>query len=259
MEYLKKGFYLKRKLFSEEELLTVRKEIISLFENFCNKKLKEDEIIKYVFKNDFDAFLGCANLCQNLTSVYKLLTSCKIEKTLAEIGIEKSSVNTRPLISFSSKDTAKSKNYWKVNAHQDWPSTQGSLKGITCWFPLTKMQANMGYLEVVPKSHLLGYLKHENDSGIPLLPKKLNFEFEKIKMNLGDVLFFSNFLIHKSGENKSNKIRLTSHFRFDDCTEKTFVNRRFPKTRIEKRIDKILFPNFPDEKIIHDTFFNDNI
>jgi hypothetical protein len=259
MEYLKNGFHLEKNIFSKKEILVIRKEIYSIFKNFCPKKLNEDEIIKYVYKNDLNAFLGCANLCQNLISMHKLSVSPKLEKSVLNLGLKKLSVNTRPLISFSSKETAKNDNYWKVPQHQDWPSTQGSLNGVTCWLPLTYMQSNMGFLEVCPMSHMLGFLEHTDNKGVPVLHSNMKFKFKKIKMQIGDVLFFSNFLIHKSGENKSKKIRLSAHFRFDDYTEKTFIQRKFPKTRIDKRIDNILYPNFPDEKTIYATFSNDNI
>lgn len=259
MDYLKNGFHLEKKVFDKDEILNVKKEIVSVFKNFCSLKLSDDEIIKYIFKKDKNIFVNCASLCQSLNNIFKLYTNKKFEKVIKKLGLRNLCMNTRPLVSFSSKDTAVNENYWKVAQHQDWPSTQGSLKGITCWLPLTNINESMGYLEVAPKTHLLGYLEHVNYKGVPVLNSKLKFNFKKIKMNVGDVLFFSNFLVHKSGQNKSKKIRLTVHFRIDDYSEKTFIERKYPKTRTDKRIDNILFPNFPNKEIIYDTFFNDNI
>lgn len=259
MEYLENGYHLEKNIFTKDEILKIKKEIVGVFKSFCPLKLNDDEIIKYVFKKDKNAFVGCASLCQNLNDIFKLYTNKKFENVVRKLGLKNLCMNTRPLISFSSKDTAINKNYWKVSQHQDWPSTQGSLKGITCWFPLTSINEKMGYLEVAPKTHLLGYLDHIDYKGVPIIDSKCKFDFKKIKMNIGDVLFFSNFLVHKSGENKSKKIRLTAHFRIDDYSEKTFIQRKYPKTRTDKKIDTILFPNFPNKQIIYDTFFNDNI
>jgi ectoine hydroxylase-related dioxygenase (phytanoyl-CoA dioxygenase family) len=111
----------------------------------------------------------------------------------------------------------------------------------------------MGYLEIIPKSHLKGALKQKDNT---LLHNETFDEkdFIKIKMNKGDVLFFSTFLIHKSGNNTSEKIRLTTHIRYDDAKEKSFIKRKYPHHRIDKRADGILFPDLNTKKIIKNIF-----
>ena len=88
----------------------------------------------------------------------------------------------------------------------------------------------MGYLQVVPDSHLLGPLETENFGNIPVLKQK-DWTFTEIEMDLGDVLVFHNLTVHKSGNNISEMIRLTAHFRYNDLQEKSYINRGYPRNR----------------------------
>lgn len=244
-KYIKNGFYLAKGLFNKTEIIKIRKEIKKIF-NLYYYKSKDKDIIE-LFKKDFDGFHGCAQACQNLISISRLSNDERLIKLLKKIGLIFPSINTRPLVSFSSKKTAKSDNNWKVPAHQDWPSVQGSLNGVTCWIPLVKINEKLGPLEICPKSHKRGYLHHEN-SGVPVLCDKdtENESFLPIKMNLGDVLVFNAFTIHRSGMNKTNdKIRLSMHFRYNDLSEETFIKRKYPRQRIDKYKEEVLYPGFP--------------
>jgi ectoine hydroxylase-related dioxygenase (phytanoyl-CoA dioxygenase family) len=178
----------------------------------------------------------------------------EILSLLAELGIANPVMNTRPLVSYSSKKLAKNNNYWKIPAHQDWPSTQGSLNGLTVWIPLINITNELGPLEVVPGSHLLGKLEHIEIEGVPVLSQN-NWNFLPIPMDVGDVLVFSNFLIHRSGTNLTeNKIRWSVHFRYDDANESTFIERNFPHHRTDKRLPGLLHPDFPTKEVLENFF-----
>ena len=253
IKYFNEGFLLIKNLFNKKEILNVKKEINLVFYKY--QKNYEDKSIIKLFEKDFEGFLGCAQICQNLISVNNMSTCNKIMSTLKKIGLKNPCINTRPLVSFSCKSTAKNESYWKIPAHQDWPSTQGSANGITCWIPLVKINKKIGPLEISPKTHLLGLL-NSIDNGVPILTED-QYQYKPIRMNVGDALFFSNFTIHKSGTNENlDKIRLSMHFRYDDFSEKSFISRKYPRHKIEKRKEGILFPNFPNKKEIKKVFKN---
>jgi phytanoyl-CoA hydroxylase len=240
MGMLDDGYVLIKQAFDVRNLV----EDIEYVFNLYNPSSKSfDESLKELFSNDFDGFLGCANSCQYLPSLFSIASSKTMMSLLKDIGLKKPIINTRPLLSFSSKYTSKNENYWKVPIHQDWPSMQGSLNGVTCWVPLVDVDDLLGPLEISPASHKLGMIPHE-DEGVPYI-KKLKLEFIPIPMNAGDALFFNTFTVHKSGNNYSKRIRLTSHFRYDDCEEPSFIDRKYPRHRIEKRKEGLLHPNFP--------------
>ena len=58
--------------------------------------------------------------------------------------------------------------------------------------------------------------------------KKGDINEEEEEINIGDAFIFSAFLVHRSSINKSNKIRISLQFRYNDLSEKTYVNRGFP-------------------------------
>jgi phytanoyl-CoA hydroxylase len=224
-----RGYCLVEGLFSRCEMESIRNDMNSIFAVFSGGKKVDDKFLMDLFKNDFDAFVGCANLCQKLPCVYRLAGSEKIRQVLRGFDLGLPTLNTKPLVSFSSKHTAKSEAYWKVAGHQDYPSNLGSMNGVTLWMPLQDMDSNIGPLEIVPDSDKLGILPHH---GIPPVLIEDNFEYISVPMRLGDALFFDTKTIHRSGNNKTeDKIRWSMHFRFNDALEPSFIERKYPKNR----------------------------
>ena len=255
MSYKNDGYLLIKNLFDSTAIDDLRNDMTSVFREYTKQNLELDQLAISLFSKDFEAYVGCCNICQNLPSLYSLSCNQIMLQSLSKVGINKCSINTKPLVSFSCISTAKDDNYWKVPAHQDWPSTQGSINAVTCWVPLVDVTDELGPLEVCPGSHKFGFLE-SHDNGVPILSNEVESNFVLIHMNRGDALFFSNFLIHRSGTNKSaEKIRLTTHFRYDDYSDNTFIERKYPRHKIEKRKEGILFPGFPNKSQIN-AFFN---
>jgi hypothetical protein len=242
-KFVELGYHVGRNLINPEVIEDVRQEIIDVFSFYAKIKIN-DQAIMELFSKDFEGFHGCAQVCQNLISLNNLGCSECITETLKELGIRHPTINTRPLVSFSSAKTAKNSSYWKTPPHQDWPSCQGSINGMTVWVPLVNIDSPIGPLEVIPRSHLFGYLEH-GDKDVPFLTDVQQSEFLPIPMQVGDVLFFNTFTIHRSGENVTDKIRLTTHFRYNDAREPTFIERKYPHHRIDCRKEGILYPGFP--------------
>lgn len=219
------GYCLEKNLIDKADIVDIRTKIQSVFKNFnCHSETD----IMCLFKNDFDAFIGCANLCQKLPEIYRLASG--LNDVLYRCGIIFPVLNTKPIISFSSKNTAKTEAYYRLGPHQDWPSNLGSTNGITCWIPLQDVDEDLGPLEVVPNSHTLGPLEHE---GVPpLLINKSGFDYVSVPMNIGDALFFHTMLIHRSGNNVTeDRIRISLHLRYNDANEPSFVKRKYPRNR----------------------------
>lgn len=246
------GFDYTTGLFCRSTIDKIICDIKKVFDTYCNHNLSFEDKLKYLFKNDFQGFVGCANSCQYLPSLFSLASSELLLNKLKSLGVLFPIINTRPLLSFSSKHTSVHDNYWKVPSHQDWLSMQGSINGITCWIPLVDVSREMGALQICPKSHLLGKLPHE-DNGVPYI-EKFDGDFQDFPMHAGDALFFNTFTVHRSGNNISDKIRISAHFRYDDCVEKTFIERKYPRHRIEKRKEGDLYPDFPSKEQIANYF-----
>lgn len=252
-EYFKKGYYLSKNCLPKKDIANLINTMRSVF-----KAPSDDDIIN-LFNKDFDKFYGAANICQWLIELFHLAVRCEIVSLIAKLGINTPVMNTRPLVSYSSKKLAKNDNYWKVPVHQDWPSTQGSLNGLTLWIPLVDVTQELGPLEISPGSHLMGKQEHIESYGVPVM-KKIDWNFMPVPMEVGDVLAFSNFLVHRSGTNiTEDKIRWSIHFRYDDVTEKTFIDRNYPHYRTDKRLPGLLQPDFPTKEMLLDYFSPKNI
>lgn len=249
MNYKENGYYIRKGIVNTTTLAEIRNDIRTVFNSVTDDINDFDNDLKLLFKKDKIKFSATANICQYLTSFNKLTTEENIiDSLINEARIKLPLINTRPLLSFSHKDLASHDYYWKVPAHQDWHSMQGSLNAVTVWIPLVDSTVEIGTLEVIPGSHLRGELKLK-DKTVMEDSEYEDKDFVPIELEAGDALFMSAFLIHKSGNNTTNQIRLSSHFRYDDVLENTFVERNFPHHRIDKRGEGILFPGFvtPDK------------
>ena len=231
---MENGYYLAKNIFDHDKIAIIRNEMETIFENFSSDAICgcADPFLMELFKIDFEAFIGCAQLCQKLCSVYSLAGSL-FRPLMDHCEMDFPVLNTKPLVSFSSKHTAKSEAYWKVGPHQDWPSNLGSRNGVTCWIPLQDVDRDLGQLEVVPDSHLFGPLEHKGTP--PIIhgrPAEKYFNYVPVPMEVGDALFFHTMLVHRSGENiTEDRIRWSMHFRYNDASERSFIKRKYPKNR----------------------------
>lgn len=239
-QFCKDGYHLARELLPITQVEKVYEDVKSIFSLKVEYSDFDSKLFEF-FKTHNEEYKASAMICQFLPSVYRLGMSDQVLEMLKILGHKQSIVNTRPLMSFSSSRLAANEMYWKVPAHQDWHSMQGSLDALTVWTPLVDVPMELGPLEVVPGSHLQGVLDSEDNTTL----SKREHDFISLPMNKGDVLFMSTFLIHRSGNNRSDRIRLSTHFRFDNATERTFITRNFPHHFIDKRKEGLIDPDFP--------------
>jgi phytanoyl-CoA hydroxylase len=116
------------------------------------------------------------------------------------------------------------------------------MNGVTLWVPLQNTTKKNGALKVIPKSHK-NYQIFNHSSLKSVKKNKLDkcFEesdFKSINVKLGQALIFSNYLVHKSGNNSSNQIRMSFNVRFNDLLNKEYIKRglsfdKLPDTKIK--------------------------
>jgi ectoine hydroxylase-related dioxygenase (phytanoyl-CoA dioxygenase family) len=112
----------------------------------------------------------------------------------------------------------------------------------------------LGALEVVPGSHKLGLLTTDVVNSFGKVERFTNDDFIPVEAVEGDVLFFSSFLVHRSGVNNTDSIRWSCHFRYNNLDEPTFVERGYPHPYFYKPQDELITPNFPAPEML-DEFF----
>ncbi len=264
-QYKKQGFLLLKGFFSKEEIASIYDEAKQIFaiqikrvlgkEVDTQNKAEFEQAMFEFFQADFEAFAGTGKNVQHIISLFRLATEEKIVKLLKELGMEHPVVAVRPAMQFNSRHLSKGGTHWKLGAHQDWRSGQGSLDGITLWSPLVDCDSALGVLQLVPSSHMIGLL----DSTGVSYEGAINNDFpdEKYieqKMEVGDLLVFSSMLVHRSGDNVTDNIRWSIQLRYNNLADKTYIERGFPQAYIYKPQDEIITPNFPRKEHLAEIF-----
>lgn len=189
-----------------------------------------EQNIAALFAANFDAFLGCNRQCQQLFSLYSMFINAANQTLVKSLGLEMPTVCVKPILYINSPRISEHEFHYKTPAHQDWRSMQGSHNSIVQWLPLVNMYESLGALEILPKSHLKGMLKTEEHPWYrQIAPQQLEGQtFQDVILNKGDLLVFSAYLVHQSGDITTNRFRWSCHFRMNDVGESAFIDRNYP-------------------------------
>jgi phytanoyl-CoA hydroxylase len=206
------------------------------------------------FSEDSEGFINCGKTCQHLISLHRLSLCEKIVKQLIALGVRRPNICTRPVLYFNSRHLAKSEVYYKSPPHQDWRSMQGSLNAMVVWVPLTDVPHELGSLEIIPGSHIWGLQDSREDEWYRRIEGLRDEQYLSVEINSGDVLFFSAFLVHRSGNNVTDSIRWSSHFRYNDLEEPTFISRKYPNPYIYKPQQELVTNGFPSIEDLQKVF-----
>jgi hypothetical protein len=199
-----------------------------------------------LFEADLQAFSNCGKHAQHLISLHRLSLDERIVDRLRALGLEFPNISTRPVLYFNSPRLARKEVYNRLEPHQDWRSMQGSLDSIVVWVPLVDVDRSLGALEVLPGSHRGGLLPAEMEDGYGRLAEPMDrSSFVPIEVVRGDALVFSTFLVHQSGNNVTDGIRWSCHFRYNNLSESTFIARGLPHPYIYKPMETLITPAFP--------------
>lgn len=114
--------------------------------------------------------------------------------------------------------------------HQDYPFNLMSRPTVTIWAPLTPVTEDMGRLQLIPGSHRHYHrVRVEDDSRFvtfaDLDDRTLDEQAIALDVDPGDALLFHDLLIHRSGENVSDRARWTVNARYGDANDPDFAAR----------------------------------
>jgi ectoine hydroxylase-related dioxygenase (phytanoyl-CoA dioxygenase family) len=195
-----------------------------------------DNMIK-LFTEHEEIFINCGKIIQSgLIELYELPTNSKLVELIKELGIDFPNLCTRPVLYFNHPSLAKSEVYYKTPPHQDWPSMLSSSDSIVVWVPLVDVDDQNGSIIIWPGSHKMGVLPHNLVGGFANVD--VNGDTIQPKLSTGDIVIFSTFLVHASGDIVNNTIRWSCHYRYTNMYDKDFIDRGFPNPYIYKPITK---------------------
>ena len=209
-----------------------------------------------LFKADFEAFVNCGKQAQHTMNLHRLSLDSRIEDLIHSVGLKNPNICTRPVLFFNHPSLAKERVYHTVFPHQDWRSMQGSLDAVVVWCPLLDIDRSMGALKIVPGSHRRGLVSGPVEAGFGKVSEELFNKEDWIDIDVaqGDLLIFSAFLVHQSGENVTDRIRWSCHFRYNNLDEITFIERKFHHNYLYQPKNELRTANFPSEPEITRTF-----
>jgi phytanoyl-CoA hydroxylase len=265
-EYRKSGFVLCRGFFTTDEVAQIQDDAMRIFAVQMTRLgivsspevrgLEFEEGMFKLFESDLSRFTNCGKQAQHLISLHRLSLDPRLVQALNELGLDFANISTRPLLYFNHPRLAKKEVYWRLGLHQDWRSMQGSLDSCVVWVALTEIGRDLGALEIIPGSHLAGLADAEMTDGYGLIDASSVDESSLVAVEVerGDALFFSSFLLHRSGTNVTDSIRWSCHFRYNNLSEKTFVARGFPHPYLYQPQAELITEGFPTRQQVEASF-----
>ncbi|HLZ98104.1 MAG TPA: phytanoyl-CoA dioxygenase family protein [Steroidobacteraceae bacterium] len=204
-------------------------------------------VLTGLFRRDLDSYIATARQTQHLASVHRFGLSPPVMQIVAGLGLTVPALSTRPVIHYMADQLKIEGGYHKTPIHQDWRSVQGSLDGITIWLPLFDVGINDYPLEVIPGSHRRGLLPSVDDAfGHRVAAGEVDEnEFEPLTLHRGDAVFFSGFLVHRTGSTGGADVRIALSYRYNNCAEASFIARNFPSPYTYRPDMRLLQADFP--------------
>jgi len=235
--YKNNGFLILRKVFTKKEMNSVIDEVNNIFKirmeklkiNFTldNERNISFHSLRLFFESNPEAYIGCMIQAQNLFSVWSFATDTRLKNLLYSLEMKNPVLGIKPILMMMNKKTSTAERYWKSPPHQDWRDVQGSLNSNTIWISIGKTDADVGPIEVVPGSHKFGLKETIADDWLRHIPFDGEFkesDFISVPLNQGDLVIFSNFLIHRSGHNDSERHRMSLQYRYNDMSDHMYCS-----------------------------------
>jgi phytanoyl-CoA hydroxylase len=117
---------------------------------------------------------------------------------------------------------------------------------VVAWFPLVPAREEIGALQVIPGSHTAGLMAANTTGYAGSITDDLREEtYVQTEYEVGDLLLFSAFLVHRSGNNVTRNIRWSVQLRYNNLAEPTFIERGYPMPYIYKPQEELITPGFP--------------
>lgn len=235
------GFIVLRNLFTQTQLQEISDEIEHLVDSvLSHHKLPQSNCLEKklitLFEFNQEVYLNTVRAFSRLISIQQSFVSSRILKYAKKLGISQPLIPTGPVVHIMSDRLKIENGYFGQPAHQDWPSMQGSLNALVFWVALTKVTTSNYPVEVVPGSHLKGFIKGKVQANFYEIPDGSfnEADFIDVLCEPGDAMVFSSFLVHRTAIKEKTGFRLAASFRFDDADEKQYISRGF--TTAYKRV-----------------------
>ena len=192
--------------FSPNYIMGIRQQFLSLFE--C----KSDAEVIELYKTNKARWVKAYDQLRYLPEIYALAGNSRTLSMAYAAGIKHPAIGAKLVV----RADMPNDDEWSFPPHQDAPYNPGSRNRITVWVPFQDTEIAEGALKIIPGVHWYTELPQEKNL---LVTPPIDEDYISVPVKLGQALVFSQFLIHKSGPNRSNTIRFSLQARYNDLEE----------------------------------------
>jgi hypothetical protein len=211
--------------------------------------------LRTLFSHDLKTYIATLTLCAKLVSLYELYLHPNLRAFIASCGIDIPVWQTGPIMHLMSHSLKVPGGYQGFVAHQDWPSQQGGLDGVTVWIPFVDVDRNRFPLDLIPGSHKGGLRPTCGENSLEIKPECFDSkDFISLEANCGDVVFMSCFMIHRSNLQGDERLRVSTSIRYENASEPHFISRNYPAAQKRSVIRELITPDFPSGEQVRRTF-----
>lgn len=154
-----------------------------------------------------------------IPAVYAFASQPDLLRLLATVGVMQPTLGTTPLIRIDRPQERKYQTPW----HQDIWYSFSSEVSVVVWTPLGEVTEEQGHIVVLPGSHKEGVVPFKNyeEGHEPYAPRRAPDESSRrsVPVRFGDLLIFKQTLLHKSGDNASDRCRVTMQLRYNEMKD----------------------------------------
>jgi hypothetical protein len=242
--FSREGFLIAKRVFDESDLNQILPTVLEVFREYSPGSLDKD----YRSWNDSNLHTDMIGLREHhpeqFSSVFQSINQCLILTSflcgrrlegLVErlLGDPWGTICLRaPGIRIDTPNDERVGYDW----HQDSAYSEINLSGknsLVCWVPMQHVDKENGSLIVCPQSHSLGRImvKPTRESSLHAEQRKVPAEYVNrfpavsVEADFGDAVFVHGDLIHKSGTNRSDRIRFTVVGRYHRTLASDFFTR----------------------------------
>ena len=157
-------------------------------------------------------------------ALYDLYTHPAITDVLRDIVGPEVTLHGISMIRVKLPDTEERAIPWHQDSHYYNEETLGKFAAstehmhvVTAWTPLVDVDVDNGCLWFIPGSHRWGFLSGaRNQAGQVLIDEEVEARGNPtpVPMEVGDVVFFNNLTLHRSKQNKTDRVRWSHDFRY---------------------------------------------
>lgn len=217
-EYSNNGFVILRQVLPHEKIDWLLNNHLQVVNEIAKKSFfgsNDSELINFYEKND-EAEVEIYNKTQEMYALTDFSIQKEIIEPVKEILGNETGLFRKILFKMDLPLWTRELTHW----HQDHFYVKGNMNILVASIPMQDTNYINGCISIMPRTHLLGLIKHDLKLGKKNIPANIfNNEIRMVEMKKGDLLLFSTLLLHSSNMNYSNSIRYSIQPRFTRLNE----------------------------------------